>query len=141
MAIFDRALALAFLAILTAAAPALAADRAPVIVPVPGQPFFFQLAPIFVPVIDKDRVSRQVSIAIAIEIADGGQVPAVEAKRHMLDDAFLRDVYVFVQQRGGVGRPQAEQALKEKLRAAAQRILNPVAVTEIEIEEFFERNP
>jgi flagellar basal body-associated protein FliL len=139
MSISDRARALAFLAILAAAAPAWAADRAPVVMPVPGQPFFFQLAPIFVPVIDKDRISRQVSIAIAIEIADGSQVPAVEAKRQMLDDAFLRDVYVFVQQRGGVGRPQAEQALKEKLRAAARRILDPVAVTEVDIEEFFER--
>ncbi len=79
------------------------------------------------PVIDKDSVSRQVSIAVAVEIADGGQTPDVEKKRPTLDDAFLRDVYVYVQQRGGIGSPEGEQALKERLRQTAAHILEPVS--------------
>jgi flagellar basal body-associated protein FliL len=107
--------------------------------PVPGQPFFVQLAPIFVPVIDKDRVSRQVSIAVAVEIADGAEAPSVEDKRRALNDAFLSDIYAFVQQRGGIGSPQGASALKARLRSTAARVLEPVAVKEVEIEEFFEK--
>ena len=44
-----------------------------------------------------------------------------------------------MQQRGGIGQPDGEAALKERLLATAQRILDPVAVKEIEIEEFFEQ--
>jgi len=132
-----RALAVA---IVLLAAPAFAADRSAVTVAVPGKPFFFQLAPIFVPVIDKDKVTRQVSIAVAIEIADGAQATKVETHRQQLDDAFLRDIYVFVQQRGGVGPPSGQTALKARLRQSAQRILDFVPVTEVEIEEFFEKN-
>lgn len=127
MNISDRVLAAA-LAVLGLAGTAAAADRSAVVMPVPGKPFFVQLSPIFVPVIDKDRISRQVSIAVAVEIADGGQAPDVEKKRPELDDAFLRDVYVFVQQRSGIGTPAAEEALKQRLRQTAARVLEPVAV-------------
>jgi hypothetical protein len=68
------------------------------------------------------------------------QAPDVEDKRRALNDAFLRDVYVFVQQRGGVGPPQGETALKERLRQTAQKILDPIQVKEVEIEEFFEQS-
>jgi len=122
------------------AGTAYGADRSAVVIPVPGEPFFVQLAPIFVPVIDKkDTVSRQVSIAVAVEIADGGEVPKVEDKRRALSDAFLRDIYAFVQQRGGIGSPQGASALKDRLRITAARVLDPVAVKEVEIEEFFEQ--
>jgi len=130
----------AFLVALFLTGPALAADRSAVTVPVPGQPYFFQLAPMFVPVIDKNNVTKQVSIAVAIEIADGAQATKVEEHRAQLDDAFLRDIYVFVQQRGGVGPPASQKALKERLRQSAQKIIDFVPVTEIEIEEFFQKN-
>src|SRR5579885_1341920 len=133
-AALDAALALALLG-----GTAQAADRSAVILPVPGQPFFVQLAPIFVPVIDKDRVSRQVSIAVAVEIADGAEASSVEDKRRALNDAFLSDIYAFVQQRGGIGSPEGAVALKDRLRSTAARVLRPVAVKEVEIEEFFEQ--
>jgi flagellar basal body-associated protein FliL len=138
MNIFERVGA-GLLAVGLAGGPAAAADRSAVIMPVAGQPFFVQLAPIFVPVIDKNSVSRQVSIAVAVEISDGAQMPDVERKRPALDDAFLRDIYVFVQQRGGIGTPASEEALKERLRQTAARVLQPVSVKEVEIEEFFEQ--
>jgi flagellar basal body-associated protein FliL len=130
----------AFLIAFVLAGQALAADRSSVIAAVPGQPYFFQLAPMFVPVIDKNNVTKQVSIAIAIEIADGGLATKVEEHRAQLDDAFLRDIYVFVQQRGGVGPPAGQKALKERLRQSAQKIIDFVPVTEIEIEEFFQKS-
>ncbi len=139
MNISERVVAIFLMTLALAGGTAAAADRSAVIMPVPGQPFFVQLAPIFVPVIDKDSVSRQVSIAVAVEIADGAQMPDVEKKRPTLDDAFLRDVYVYVQQRGGIGSPEGEQALKERLRQTAAHILQPVSVKEVEIEEFFEQ--
>lgn len=44
-----------------------------------------------------------------------------------------------MQQRGGIGVPQGERALKDRLRQTAQRILDPVEVKEVMIEEFFEQ--
>jgi flagellar basal body-associated protein FliL len=140
MNISERAVLRALLALLLIGGTARAADRSAVVIPVPGEPFFVQLAPIFVPVIDKDKVSRQVSVAVAVEIADGGEASKVEDKRRALNDAFLRDIYAFVQQRGGIGSPQGASALKERLRTTAARVLEPVAVKEVEIEEFFERD-
>lgn len=125
--------------LVVASAPAGAADRSAVVMPVPGQPYFVQLAPIFVPVVDQKTISRQVSIAVAVEIADGGKAKDVEDKRPELNDAFLGDIYGYVQQRGGVGGPQGEAALKDRLRETAQRVLGPIAVKEVEIEEFFEQ--
>lgn len=139
MSISERWIAAVLLALALWPAAARAADRSAVVVPVPGQPFFVQLAPIFVPVIEKDTIARQVSVAVAVEIADGGQAPEVEDKRRALNDAFLRDIYVYVQQRGGIGAPGSESALKERLRLTAVRVLDPVAVKGVAIEEFFER--
>ena len=140
MSISERILAAGLVAALALAGPALAADRSAVVMPVPGKPFFVQLVPIFVPVIDShDNISHQVSIAVAVEIADGGKAKSVEEKRPALDDAFLRDVYRFVQQRGGIGSPTAETALKSRLRQTAARVLHPVEVKDVDIEEFFQQ--
>lgn len=138
MSIFRRARAAGLLVL--GAVPAFAADRSAVVMPVPGQAFFVQLAPMFVPVIEKAGITRQVSIAVAIEIADGAEAKGVEEKRPTLDDAVLSDVYLYVQQRGGIGAPNGAMALKERLRQTAQRILGPVEVKEVEIEEFFEQS-
>jgi len=138
MNISERAALLALLGLLLVGT-ARAADRSAVVLPVPGEPFFVQLAPIFVPVIDKGQISRQVSVAVAVEIADGGEAPKVEEKRPALNDAFLRDIYAFVQQRGGIGSPQGASALKDRLRSTAARVLDPVEVKEVELEEFFEQ--
>jgi flagellar basal body-associated protein FliL len=127
------------IALLLGTAPALAADRRGVVPPVPGEPYYFQLAPMFVPVITRTGIPRQVSIAVAIQIADGADAKGVEERRPELDNAFLSDIYRYVQQRGGIGVPNGEVALKQRLLETAQHILDPVAVKEIEIEEFFQQ--
>ena len=139
MSISDRALGLLLAVAVLATGPALAADRSAVVMPVPGQPYFVQMAPIFVPVIDQHSISRQVSIAVAVEIADGAKAKDVDEKRPELNNAFLGDIYGYVQQRGGVGAPQGETALKHRLRDTAQRVLGEIAVKDVEIEEFFEQ--
>ncbi|HUZ71574.1 MAG TPA: hypothetical protein VMU87_01200 [Stellaceae bacterium] len=140
MSISERIAAAALVALLAASDPAGAADRSAVVMPVPGKPFFVQLSPIFVPVIDRhDNITHQVSIAVAVEIADGGKAKDVENKRPALNDAFLSDIYSFVQQRGGIGTPESENALKQRLLQTATRVLDPVAVKAVDIEEFFER--
>lgn len=126
-------------ALLFAAAPGFAADRSAVVIPVPGKPYFVQLSPVFLPVIESSNVPREVSVAVAIEIADGANARAVEEKRPLLRDAFLTDLYTYVQQRGGIGAPEGETALKARLEETAQRILGPIAVKEVEIEEFFQQ--
>jgi hypothetical protein len=130
---------LALVALLLGIAPALAADRREVVRPVPGEAYFVQLAPMFIPVITKTGIPRQVSIAVAIQIADGADAKGVEEKRPELDNAFLDDIYRYVQQRGGIGVPNGEVALKQRLLETAQHVLDPVAVKEIEIEEFFQQ--
>jgi flagellar basal body-associated protein FliL len=127
------------LALLLGVAPAVAADRSEVVRPMPGQAYYVQLAPMFVPVIGKKNIPRQVSIAVAIEIADGADAKGVEEKRPQLGNAFLDDIYRYVQQRGGIGAPSGEIALKALLLATAQHLLDPVAVKDIEIEEFFQQ--
>jgi flagellar basal body-associated protein FliL len=140
MNISDRIAVLALAALVFAAAPAGAADRSAVTVPVPGQPYFVQLAPMFVPVIGaSDTISRQVSVAVAIEIADGAQAKKVAERRPELGNAFLSDIYGYVQQRGGIGDAQGEIALKARLKETATRLLAPIAVKEVEIEAFFEQ--
>jgi len=139
MSIFER-IAVALL-LLAAAQPALAADRSAVTMPVPGQPFFVQLDPMFVPVLDSKNMSRQVSIAVAIEIADGAHAGEVEDKRPELNDAFLNQIYAYVQQRDGIGDATGELALKDLLRQTASHVLDPIVVKEVEIEEFFEQTP
>jgi len=124
---------------LALAAPALAADRSAVVMPVPGKPYFIQLDPMFFPVIENNSVPRQVSVAIAIEIADGAKAKDVEDKRRLLHDAFVGELYRYVQQRGGIGDPEGETALKGLLETIAQRVLDPVQVKEVEIEEFFQQ--
>lgn len=138
MRIFERGAVAAGLFLLVAA-PALAADRSAVVIPVPGQPYFVQLTPFFVPVIENGAVPRQVSVAVAVEIADGGAARDVEEKRPLLHDALLSDFYQYVQQRGGIGSPEAEAALKERLQITAQQVLGPIQVKEVEIEEFFQQ--
>ncbi len=133
-----RAAAVAFL-LAAGTEAALAADRTPVTMPVPGKPYYFQLAPIFVPLIRQDKVTEQVSVAVAIEIADGGKLASAEEKRPELDDAFLREIYGFVQQRGGVGGAQTAAALKARLRQRAERILGQQLVMDVMIEQFFEQ--
>jgi hypothetical protein len=127
------------LALLLGAAPAFAADRSEVVTPMPGQAYYVQLAPMFVPVIGKKSIPRQVSIAVAIGIADGSDAKDVEERRPLLGNAFLDDIYRYVQQRGGIGSPSGEIALKALLLATAQHLLDPIAVKDIEIEEFFQQ--
>ncbi len=139
MSIFERCAAAAFLALALAAHPAAAADRRAVNIPVPGQPYFVQLDPMFVPVLASRNLSQEVSIAVAVEIADGARARDVEDKRPQLSDAFLRAIYDYVQQRGGIGDQTGEIALKDLLRTTASRVLDPIEVKEVEIEEFFEQ--
>ncbi|MGH7087553.1 MAG: hypothetical protein ACREFQ_01485 [Stellaceae bacterium] len=107
--------------------------------PEPGKPYFVQLSPVFLPVIENNSVPRQVSVALAVEIADGAQVKRVEERAPLLRDALLDDLYRYVQQRGGIGSPEAETALRSILQGTAQRVLRPVAVKGVEIEEFFQQ--
>ncbi len=116
-----------------------AADRSAVVMPVPGQPFFVQLAPIFVPVIDKDQVPRQVSIAVAVEIADGGEAQDVEEQAPRAQRRVPERHLCLCAAARRRRRAEGESALKERLRQTAQRVLDPVAVQEVEIEEFFEQ--
>jgi flagellar basal body-associated protein FliL len=139
MSIFERTAGAAFLLLVLALAPASAADRRAVTMPVPGQPYFVQLDPMFVPVLASKNMSRQVSIAVAVEIADGAQAKDVEQKRPELGDAFLGAIYAYVQQRDGIGDATGEVALKDLLRGTAARILDPIEVKEVEIEVFFEQ--
>ncbi len=140
MSISERIAAAALLALALTAAPASAADRRAVTMPVPGQPYFVQLDPMFVPILSAKDVSRAVSIAVAVEIADGAKAGDVEEKRPELGDAFLGQIYSYVQQRDGIGDANGELALKNLLRSTAARVLDPIEVKEVEIEAFFEQN-
>jgi hypothetical protein len=124
---------------LLAALPALAAEeKAGPAAPPPG-PVFIKLPPINIPVIEGNKVVAQVDISLMVELAEGRTAESVEAQHTRLLDAFISDCYGLFQQRTQPGRTIDGQAVKERLRGTARRILGRDAVKDVLIEQFFEQ--
>jgi len=105
---------------------------------VPGAPTFVPLDPIFVSVIQSKGGTRQIGMTLVLELASERSKTDVEAKRKLLTDAFFRELYGFFQQRSS-SQPLDERYLKRRLVAAANQIVGSDVVSEVLIEQFFER--
>jgi hypothetical protein len=107
---------------------------------VPGAPSYVRFPAIFVPIIEGDRVTRQIGVTLVLELAKGQEKPPIEEKRRQLNDAFVRDLYAFFQQRAGMRANDIDEMyLKERLLKVADNVIGDKAVREVLIEQFFEQ--
>ncbi len=122
------------------ALPARAANREAVPEMIEGAPSYVRFSPIFIPIIQGDRVTRQVGLTLMFELVKGQEKPPIEEKRLQLNDAFMRDLYAFFQQRSGMtGADIDEVYLKERLLKVADTVIGAKAVREVLIQQFFEQ--
>jgi hypothetical protein len=118
--------------------PARAADHAPA-APGDNEPSYVRFDPIFVSVIEGNRVTRQVGTTLVLELAQGQAKADIEAKRKQLTDAFFQELYGFFQTRAGARGKIDERYLKKRLLATASKVVGPHAIKEVLIEQLFER--
>jgi len=126
--------------VLSFALPAMAAGREPVPEMVEGAPSYVRFPAIFIPIIQGDRVTRQIGVTLMLELVKGQGKTAIEEKRLQLNDAFVRDLYTFFQQRAGVKANDIDEMyLKDRLLKVADNVIGEKAVHEVLIEQFFEQ--
>jgi flagellar basal body-associated protein FliL len=107
--------------------------------PAPAGPAFVKIPPIVVPVIEGDKVTRQVGVNIVLELAEGRSAADVAEKRQLLQDAFIRDLYSIYQARAGTGRAVSEQVVKARFGRSAAAVLGPGVVQDVLIQQLFEQ--
>jgi len=127
------------LALITAARGARAAADAPGDKPAaPDGPLFVKL-PIFqIPVIQGNQVRLRVSVTVALELVQGMSADSIEAKKPLLIDAFLRDLYVIFAQRADAPRVADDKLIRVRLQQIADRVLGPGVVRRVLIQQLFE---
>ena len=126
--------------VLSLALPVMAAGREAVPEMVEGAPSYVRLPAIFIPIIQGDRVTRQIGVTLMLELAKGQEKAAIEEKRLQLNDAFVRDLYAFFQQRAAVKANDIDEMyLKDRLLKVADNVIGEKAVHEVLIEQFFEQ--
>lgn len=127
-------------ALLSLAIPAMAAGHEAVPETVAGGPSYVRFPAIFIPIIQGDRVTRQIGVTLMLELAKGQEKQPIEEKRLQLNDAFVRDLYSFFQQRAGVKASDIDEMyLKDRLLKVADNVIGEKAVREVLIEQFFEQ--
>lgn len=143
MGIFRRTLLLAALARMTLAAmPAFAVDREKGLKspPVPGVPDFLDLAPIVLPVIERDRVTRQIGIMLTLELVDGLPEKSIDGeKRLRLMDAFVRELHLIYSARSTTDRIVDETVIKQRLLRTADGVLGKGVVHAILVRRLVEQ--
>jgi flagellar protein FliL len=100
---------------------------------------YVRFAQIVVPIIEGDKVTKQMGVTLTLQLYDGKSRREVDAKRPLLTDAFVQFLYGYFQQRAGLKTPIDEAVLKERLRQTAARVVGPDMVKEVLIQQFFER--
>jgi hypothetical protein len=120
--------------------PAMAANRDAVPEMIEGAPSYVRFQPIFIPIIQGDQVTRQIGVTLMLELNKGEDKQPIEEKRLQLNDAFVRDLYAFFQQRAGVkGADIDEMYLKSRLLKVADNVIGAKVVREVLIEQFYEQ--
>jgi flagellar protein FliL len=104
----------------------------------PGVPAFFNIEPIVLPVIEGNRIPRQVGVLLTLELAEGHSVAEARDKERELTDAFITELYRIYGWRSGDDRVVNERLIKERLQAAADRVLGPGVVHAILIRQLLE---
>lgn len=117
--------------------PGFAAEHAAAPQSIPGAPVYVPFPVIFVPIIEGDKVARQVGVTLTLELAKGAPKDGVESKRLQLNNAFVENLYSFFQQRSEMHDSIDQAYLKQRLLRAAAAVVGPKVVQEVLIEQLF----
>jgi len=127
--------------LLAIAAPAHAVDREKGASElIPGAPVFFDIRPLTLPVIVGNRVRRQIGILLTLELVKGHEKHEAADKERELTDAFITELNRMYGWRAGAVRVADERLIKERLHAAADRILGPGVVRDVLIRQLIEQD-
>jgi flagellar FliL protein len=107
--------------------------------PTPGEPIFVDVAPIVLPVVERNSVTRQVGVLLTMELADQPAIATVTDKRRELRDAFITELYRLYGWRSTADRVVKETLIKQRLQLAADRVLGPGVVRAILIRQIVEQ--
>lgn len=107
--------------------------------PAVSGPVFVKLPLFNIPVIEGDKVTRQVRVGLALELAEGLKADSIDDKKPAVIDAFFRDLYGMFGQRSETRRVAVEGSIKQRLAQTADRVLGPGMVRQVLILELLER--
>lgn len=107
--------------------------------PTVAGPVFVKLPLFFIPVIEGDKVTRQVTVRVALELVEGAKANSIDEKKPALIDAFFRDLYSMFSQRSQVSRVAVEGSIKQRLRQTADQVAGPGTVRQVLILDLLER--
>ena len=122
--------------------PAFAAgesEESPAPAPAVSGPTFVKLPLFNIPVIEGDKVTRQVTVGVALELADGVKAASIDEKKPAVIDAFFRDLYSMFGQRSQVSRVAVEGSIKQHLARTAEQVLGPGVVRQVLVLQLLER--
>jgi len=103
-----------------------------------GAPSYVRFPAIFTPIIEGDRVTRQIGVSITLELVKGQEKDDVEAQRLRINDAFVTDLYAFFQQRASIHTID-EEYLKGRLLKVAANVTGKNVVRQVLIQQLFEQ--
>ena len=107
--------------------------------PAVSGPVFVKLPLFNIPVIEGDKVTRQVRVGLALELVEGLKADSIAEKKPAVIDAFFRDLYGMFGQRSETPRVAVEGSIKRRLAQTADRVLGPGMVRQVLILELLER--
>ncbi len=102
-------------------------------------PTYVQMRPIILPIVEGNRVTRTAGVVVVLELEKGKTEAELEPSRIRLRDAFITELYTFIDQHKESARALDAVAVKERLQATSDRILGPGFVHEVLVQQAFER--
>jgi hypothetical protein len=107
--------------------------------PAVSGPAFVKLPLFNIPVIEGDKVTRLITVGVALELVEGLKPDSIEDRKPEVIDGFLRDLYAMFAQRSGTSRIAVEGSIKQRLAQTADRVLGPGKVRQVLIIDLLER--
>jgi len=107
--------------------------------PAASGPAFVKLPLFNIPVIEGDKVTRQITVGVTLELADGLKADSIAEKKPEVIDAFLRDLYAMFAQRSSTTRVAVQSSIKRRLTQTAERVLGPGKVRQVLVVELLEQ--
>jgi hypothetical protein len=127
--------------LLAAVAPAHAVDREKGANElIPGAPVFFDIRPLTLPVIEGNRIRRQIGILLTIELNEGHLKREAQERERELTSAFITELSRMYDWRAEADRVADERLIKTRLHAAADRILGSGVVRDVLIRQLVEQD-
>ena len=107
---------------------------------IPGAPVFFDIRPLTLPVIEGNTIRRQIGVLLTLELNEGHVKQEAQEHERELTDAFITELARMYGWRADQARVADEHLIKERLHAAADRILGANVVRDVLIRQLIEQD-